>query len=242
MSPLMRPRRPDRTWTAASTTSHRWRVTPVLCEQVHQGRLLAPPNRRSGSVAGPDRPPLRSPPGSRPSCRYPWSTDCGRLSHDPAPILVRAPPRRPGNGCPQRLAHSRIATPNAGAAAIATRPHRHIVASATMPCRGAATEVRSPRNRSRRATTRTGSGNGSRQLCRLLVGGDTPGSVVVSRSLGTSRRVGGPYAIPYGRLHLTSSSANWPVVKRHRWAVCDRAITDEAVRARGATRRCRGRR
>jgi hypothetical protein len=46
MSPLMRPRRPDRTWTAASTTSHRWRVTPVLCEQVHQGRLLAPPNRR----------------------------------------------------------------------------------------------------------------------------------------------------------------------------------------------------
>src|SRR5215210_7479415 len=46
----MRPRRPDRTWTAASTTLSSVAGHSALREQVHQGRLLAPPFRRCSDV------------------------------------------------------------------------------------------------------------------------------------------------------------------------------------------------
>jgi hypothetical protein len=76
-----------------------------------------------------------------------------------------------------------------------------------------------------------GDGGHDKQRARILIVGkvEAPG------------RFSGSYAVPFGRLHLSSSSRGLPVVTRIRWAVCDRAITDEAVRARGATRRCRGR-
>ena len=83
-----RRRRPDRSWATSARIPLGWRLVERAAAQIYRPATI--PDRRVGDVqkrpvhvgcllsrahivgvrrsAGPDRPPLRSPPGSRPSC------------------------------------------------------------------------------------------------------------------------------------------------------------------------------